>query len=368
MKGQDLLNENWQVLVSLLPENWRSLAKETGASKRSYRSFSSEEAVFQTILLHVAKGYSLRETVVKAKLAGIADVSDVALLKRLKASEGWLKSLCEHLFKDFGLQVPVEIKEGYRFRAVDGTQVKEPGKTGSSWRLHYSLNLGDLSCDEFKVTPAKGRGMGESYKQFSIKPGDCLIGDRAYASASGIRHIEKQGGYSLVRVNTNTLRFYDQQGEAFPLLDTVNTIREAGKTRSWEVYVKTKDDGYICGRVCIMKKSKQASKKEIKSIQREAKRKKVSVRPETLVYAKYIIVFTTLKEVDFDQEEIMKWYRCRWQIELLFKRLKSLVELGHLPKFDEQSSRAWIYAKLMVALLVEKLIKQENFSPWGYGI
>jgi hypothetical protein len=56
----------------------------------------------------------------------------------------------------------------------------------------------------------------------------------------------------------------------------------------------------------------------------------------------------------------------RWQIELVFKRLKSLAQLGHVPKYDDRSSRAWVYGKLLVALLAQKLIRiGRTISPWG---
>ena len=65
--------------------------------------------------------------------------------------------------------------------------------------------------------------------------------------------------------------------------------------------------------------------------------------------------------------KILEWYRLRWQIELAFKRLKSLAQLGHLPKYDDESSRAWLYGKLFVALLTDKLARiGRDFSPWGY--
>jgi IS4 transposase len=54
----------------------------------------------------------------------------------------------------------------------------------------------------------------------------------------------------------------------------------------------------------------------------------------------------------------------RWQIELAFKRLKSLAQLGHLPKHDNRSSRAWLYGKLLVVLLAQKLIRiGRDISP-----
>jgi hypothetical protein len=64
---------------------------------------------------------------------------------------------------------------------------------------------------------------------------------------------------------------------------------------------------------------------------------------------------------------ILECYRLRWQIALTFQRLKSILQLGHVPKQDDQSSRAWLYGKLFVALLSQKLVRVgSTISPWGY--
>ena len=111
MENLSILDENWRVLLSLFPSNWKEQAKETGAMMRKFRSFPSEENLMRTLLLHIAKGYSLRETVVKAKASNIADVSDVALLKRLKFSEHWFKSLCQTLLKERGFDA-IKLENG----------------------------------------------------------------------------------------------------------------------------------------------------------------------------------------------------------------------------------------------------------------
>ena len=52
---------------------------------------------------------------------------------------------------------------------------------------------------------------------------------------------------------------------------------------------------------------------------------------------------------------------------MVFKRFKSLAQLGHLPKQDDESAKAWLYGKLLVALIVEKLVEHAcSVSPWGY--
>jgi hypothetical protein len=81
------LREDWQVLVGLLPSDWEQLGRSTGAVKR-LRGFDSVNNLLRTLLLHVGCGWSLRETAVQAKLAGIAEVSDVTLLNRLRQAEG----------------------------------------------------------------------------------------------------------------------------------------------------------------------------------------------------------------------------------------------------------------------------------------
>ena len=81
----------------------------------------------------------------------------------------------------------------------------------------------------------------------------------------------------------------------------------------------------------------------------------MSTRAETLEFAKYVLVFTTRSSGS--AAEVLESYRMRWQIELVFKRLKSVAHLGHVPKHDECSSRAWIHGKLLVVLLTQKLIR-----------
>jgi hypothetical protein len=98
----DTSEENWKVLASLLPTGWQQAAIESGAVTR-LRGFVSPEALLRTLLLHVGLGYSLRETVVRARLADWTDVSDVALLKRMRNSDQWLRLLCIAMLRESGV-------------------------------------------------------------------------------------------------------------------------------------------------------------------------------------------------------------------------------------------------------------------------
>ena len=105
------------------------MAWQSGAVER-LRGFPSPDVLLRMLMLHVARGYSLRETVVRAKLVNWTDISDVALLKRLRNSEEWLRFLCIELVRENVAYRPEEAI-GPTIRVVDGTIVREPGKTGS---------------------------------------------------------------------------------------------------------------------------------------------------------------------------------------------------------------------------------------------
>ena len=360
------MQEDWELLVSFLPANWEELAAETGALKR-LRKDKSAESLLRVLLLHLGCGHSLIETAVRARQEGLAELSSVALWHRLRKSQKWLRALCMELFRERG----VELSEGggRQMRALDATTVKEPGQTGSLWRVHYSVRLPSLACDFFRLTESAGAGPGESLRQFPVAAGDHLLADRGYSTAAGLRYVAAAGGLVTVRVNPGALPLETADGESFDLLSAVGTLRRAGRVGSWQVRVVDAAGVAASGRVCALRKTGEAIRMAHKRLRQQASKKGKQLRPETLQDAKYVIVFTTFPAREFSPEQVLDWYRTRWQVELVFKRFKSIAQLGHLPKHDERSAKSWLYGKLFVALLVEKLIGHaRSISPWGYEL
>jgi len=192
------------------------------------------------------------------------------------------------------------------------------------------------------------------------------LGDRGFAHREGIRHVLDGGGHVLVRLNLTNLPLLAADGKPFPLLGHLRTLGTT-KVGDWDVLV-SHDNTLMAGRVCALKKSEAAAEKARQKALRENSRKGHKVRPETIEAAGYVFLFTTLDR-GFDATTVLELYRGRWQIELAFKRLKSIIGLGHLKKTDLDAAKAWIHGKLLVAFLVEALIKAgESFFPWGYPI
>jgi hypothetical protein len=358
------MREDWQVLVGLFPPQWEQLARQTGALSR-LRGFQTVDRLLRTLLLHVGCGFSLRETAVQAKLAGIAAVSDVTLLNRLRQAEAWLRSLCERLWQENGVSLQPVLRSG-PVRVLDATSVQEPGKTGSQWRIHYSLRLPTLECDHFELTPARGHDTGERLGRFEFHPGELILADVGYSHPPGIAAVVAQQAAVCVRLNPASMPLVDAQGRPFPLLQKLKTLPRAGQIGEWQAQV-VHPGQRIAGRVCAVRKSEAAIERAQRRITLQQGRQKVRGTPQTRQYACYVMAFTTLPAAHATPRQILQCYRLRWQMELTFKRLKSIAQLGHVPKQADESCRAWLYGKLFLALLTQKLARVGSaVSPWGY--
>ena len=360
--GAQRLDEDWNIVQSLLPEGWQDKARELGAMRRE-RGFANPAALLRVLLIHLGQGCSLRETVVRAREGGLSNISDVAILKRLRGCGEWFKWMADGLrqkwLPEFTTSSPVWANR--RIRLVDGTMVSEPGYTGSQWRLHYSVSLPALNCDEVIVTTKKE---GETLRRYSVQPGDVFIADRGFAQRAGIAHVVAQQGDVIIRTNLVTLPLHDAKGVRLDVLAYLRTLK-VGDAGEWPVWV-SHDKKLIAGRLCAVKKGAVAAQKAAARVRRESQRNGSELRPETLEAAEYVFVFTTLDKT-VELQTVLELYRGRWQIELIFKRLKSLVQLGHLKKHDAVAARAWLQGKLLAAFLLDALLETaERFSPWGY--
>lgn len=358
----DTSESNWQFLLSVFPKDWEQIALETGALK-GLRKNKDPENLLRTLLMHIGNGYSLRETVARARIAGLADLSDVGLLKRLRKCSLWLQTMAQRmLFENQCDSIPDS--KNKRIRVFDASIIHEPGQSGSQWRLHFSLGLPSMECDYFEVTSASGVDTGETFARFPIDKNDYIIADRGYCSNRGIFYVVKECKAHVLVRNISSKTYLNPDGEKFDLTANLETLKKAGSVSSWPVSLKNESGDIVYGRICALRKNKDAIQQAQKKIKRIAARKQKKTKPETLEHAKYVVVFTSFPEEEFSDREILDWYRIRWQVELVFKRFKSIAELGHLPKYDPRSSKAWLYGKLLLALVAERVMHlASEFSP-----
>jgi hypothetical protein len=354
--------EEWRVIERLLPARWKEAAREQGAFRRA-RYLKDPARLLRLLLFHAVNDGGLRETVAQARASGIAAMSQVALFKRLRTSGGWMAWLCAELAR--GLREQPRLPQELRPRAVDGTTVQGPASTGTEWRVHYALDLIELNCDWVELSDVH---RAELLERVPMRKGDVLLADRYYLRPAGVRAAAAAGAYVLVRLRWCHPAMLGAAGAEFKALRHAARLR-VGQVGSWPVSLLMTGGEPVAGRVVATKLPAPVAAKAERRAAKNASKKTREIDPRTLKAAHFVMVFTTIPAPLLGAGEVLELYRCRWQIELAFKRLKQLLKLGRLPHQAPDIARTWILAKLVVALLLETLYRNARiFSPWGYRL
>src|SRR6266567_3119309 len=360
--SNDALPEEWEILRDWLPENLNERARTHRFFQRE-RGLTDAERWLRLILMHVAGGLSLEQTALRARELGLAQISGVALFKRLRHAEAWLRDLCQHLLAEQQRRLGRGVwPSQYRVRAIDATDIQEPGSTGTDWRVHYSIRLPELTCDYFELTDDQG---GEKLGRYVFASDELVLVDRGYSHRAGVAHVIEAGAQVLVRWNPGLFPLQKAGGQPLDLLPRLRPLSE-GQTAEWAVQFEWNHKTYRL-RLCAVRKSKLAAKQALRRAQRKAQKNGTRAQVEALELTAYVLVVTS--ETTLPLQAVLQLYRGRWQVELVFKRLKSLLDAGQLPKYDDASALAWMQAKILTALLVDRvLLEGKFFSSWGFSL
>jgi len=360
-----LVGRDWEDTLEWLPEDLEGLLAESGALHRR-RSVRSGEELIRLALAYSLLDYSLRSTAAWWASIGQPALSDVAVLKRLKSATPFLE-LTLHRMLNRAVAGPVLSKIGLRIRLIDATTVAEPGSVGTDWRLHVGYDPVRGVIDSVEVTDKHG---GEGLERAAASAGDLILGDRAYASSKKIRALMAAGSHTLVRVGYQAVRMFDADGTQMDPLQMASEKRPVPgrppRVESRAVWLHGDDGPPIEARLVIVRKSREAADRERARIRTEAKGKGKEPAKRTLAAAAYTFLLTTVPEGKLADEGVADLYRMRWQIELLFKRLKSLLILDALRAKNPDLARSYLLGKLIGAVLAQVIADQcRAISPYG---
>jgi Transposase DDE domain len=360
------ISDNWPELSARLPAgfNVEATARSCGAFARA-RGVKDAETLLRLALAYGGLGMSLRETCAWAEASGIASLADTSLLERLCKAGPWLGNLMAALIAEQA-NLPVGRWAGYRLRALDGTSVCQPGADRTTWRLHVGYDLATSQVDQIELTDVHG---AENLQRLTYRPGDVVLGDRCYARPRDLRPVIEAGADFIVRTGWNSLRLLQPNGDPFDLFATL----AAQTTQEGEVQVrvhegKTEAKQPLILRLVIRRKDPEQAAADRERLLKDARKRGKQRDLRSLEAAGYILLLTSLPAAIFSPTDILALYRFRWQIELAFKRFKSLAGLDALPAKNPDLGRAWIYARLIVAIIAEQAAGQVPESPpSGHG-
>jgi IS4 transposase len=206
-----------------------------------------------------------------------------------------------------------------------------------------------------QVVLTDGRG-SESLRRFACGADEVEVVDRGYAKAGDLDDVLQRGGDFIVRIGWNSVRLCTADGKPFDLFAFLDGIpEEAVAEISLAVALDRNATQLRPVRLVVKRLSKTAAERSKRRARRKSSKQGRTLQPQTLRAAGYVMLLTSLDASELSAADILAIYRLRWQIELLFKRLKSLLDLDALPTKQPDLARCWIYAKLIAALLLEEM-------------
>lgn len=358
----DTISESadWSLLQTFLPAGWEEQARLSGAFERA-RRIGSPADLLRLLLVLCGVGLSYQRTTEVASLGGVGEVSKVSLWHRAQRCGAWLEWLTAGLLGRVVERPPAGF---YRPRAVDGSVVAGPLGTVQV-RLHFALDLLSLRPAQVLVTDLK---QAEGLRCLTVAPRDLWVGDRGFATVKNVAWAKAGDGEVLVRLGRRTLRLYDSAGR---LLDPLVLGRSLeGFTPGWcEAWCETPSGGRTAGRLVVVRLSPAAAARSQAKLRRTGQRKQRTMAPETVEMAGYLCLFTTAPAEHLSVAEALAWFGARWQVELAFKRLKSLLKASELRARSTARARVWLLGKMVYALLLHACLDEAGaFSPWGYPV
>ena len=360
MTHESLLNELWQSTLARLggTASIEASAREMGAFQR-IRAVTCAADLLRLILAYCLGGMGLRSASAWAACTGLANLSNVALLKRLRKCGAWMEHLVGMLLA--GGQEPAA--EGRRIRLVDGTTVPKAGKEARNgnglWRLHCAFDLPSERFSFVEVTDEKG---AERLSRTLFAKGDIAIADRGYMHPEALAHVLEQGADFIVRTPWRGARWYGKNGKPFDLLASLAAAESRGLLDK-PIWVLRKQARPLALRIVAFRKPPEAAEASRAKARAASKRNGDTVSAGTLAAAGWLILVTSLDAKAFTAKKIGELYRSRWRIEMAFKRLKSLTGLSAPPSEDPQTVKTWILAHLLMALLIEPHASAPEISP-----
>lgn len=333
---------SWSWILSRLSE-----VADLDRTARSFKAFtrrgkvSDPLALLRLIMMYGPGGLSLRGTAAAA-CGVVADVSDKAVEGRLRKSGAWLQHLLECLLRAQGRPIP---EGGLSLSLLDGSLIRAPGR-GGEWRLHARYDPGLGRFTDLCLTSAS---VSEAVERTHLPGGDILITDRGYARVRNFNAVIASGSTFITRLGWRSLALKTEAGTPFDLIANLpegeapveHAVRVGGVAQTL--------------RLLMQRLPPEKVAKSERRVARRSARSGHQLDPRTTQAAGYLMLLTSLPPEARSAANVLDLYRARWQIEMSFKRLKTLGGIDELPSADPRLARTWLLAHLIVAVITDEL-------------
>jgi hypothetical protein len=332
---------NWEQVLERLPSGWEERARDHKAFVRR-RAVGSAGDLLRLVLGTAVLGWSQRLVAWWVAQVGIAHLSDVAVGKRVRQARAWLSAEVGLLLR---LRREAWAGRSVRVRLVDATTIRELGGAGDQWRAHAMVDLEAGALSGLELTDQHG---AESLLRQPLEPDEIAVADRAHGRRADIGQLLGRGTDLVVRIGWRNLPLLTPTGHR---LDLIGWLQRLGSTPMERAVLVETPTGTFPLRLLAVALPPEQTEAARRRVRQAAKKKQRTIDDRTVLAAGFVLLVTTLDSTTWPSADVLALYRCRWQVELLFKRLKSIWHLDRLRARDPETAQAHLLAVILAALL-----------------
>lgn len=355
MSGCTVDLTDWLSIVRRVGEvvDLEATARQFGALQR-VRKIRRASDLLRLAMMYGPGLLSLRGTAAMAADGEVVSLSDKGVLGRLRRMGDWLEHVLQRLLEDrcgFAADDPL------RLSLVDGSVICAPGALGTDWRLHARFDPGRGRFGDLVLTRGK---VAERVERTRIEPGTTVVQDRGYARVRDFQAVLAAGADFVTRTGWRAVRLADPHGRPVDVIALLRDDRQAA-----EHVVQTNGMATPL-RLITQRLPDCKAETQIKRLRRRASKQGNVLDPRSVAAASHLILLTSLPSERHPLEQVLRMYRDRWQVELGFKRLKTLGGIDRLPALDPALARTWLLAQLIAAVLTDDIASEIiGFPPSG---
>lgn len=351
-------------LLKDLPKEIEQLARDFKAFARA-RKIKTVAELMRIVLLFAGLDHSEREIAANVVLVNpqIESLTDQSVRERLAACLPWLKALLPTLIKRTPLPA---LPSGVRIQVIDASDITAPGQIKVTWRIHLMMDLVSLQMTSIHLTDIK---TGETLINFDFQSGEVALADRGYGHRKGIAHLIESGAQPAVRCSAHQFPVEDCDGNKINVAAALSDC-QPGETCTIKAQFTNPDTNKT---YAIFLHAYRLSEKGAEAARRRCQKKgkkgnrqgPYTPSQESLFLSEFVLVVTTVPPEVLSAETILALYRCRWQVELVFKHFKSLLNLDELrARAGSVLGNVWLHGKLIYACLIERRAISRCGTDW----
>ncbi len=278
------------------------------------------------------------------ELAGFLENLFRGMTKKVVASSETLAPILERFTKvtliDSSSVVLPESQQD-RFRGTGGTNGS--GKAALKLQTELDLRSGALRVD---IEQGKNPDGASSRQHIAWTPGSLRIADLGYFNILVFAAIAAAKAFFLSRIQHTTIVWRNNE-RVGNIVSWLNQQTETMVDCWIEIGAK---DRLPCRLVAWKVPLDQVSRRRCRA-RKEAVRRGRQATAATLAACEWTFMITNADEEQLSTKEIIVLYRARWQIELLFKRWKSISLIAELSGKNDTVQMVRLWARMCAAII-----------------